>query len=265
VLSDLNNYVPNLNVIGNEINLESKTKSDLIGYLPDEVFFVHKKLKGDGNLISKIEKLESNENSRAGLMIRDSNQISGKMFQCSITNSKNPTIISRNIGSTAKVISQYPVSNFSWIKLESLNNVFSCYFSDNTMIWNKYGTSKFITFSSDIYVGLYQNGANISSIGKATFKNITYSGFNGMCSNRGSCNPLSQCICPVGFTGDQCQTSIIQQTAILLCNTSCNLNLTEWSLCNEVIGPTCYCNQVSTIQTPKTNIKCSNDSEITEM
>jgi regulation of enolase protein 1 (concanavalin A-like superfamily) len=265
VLTDLNHFIPKFIGNVNEINLESKVKSDLIAFVADEVFFIHKKLNADGFLIAKIENLESNENSRAGLMIRDSNQGAGKMFQCSITYSKNPTIISRSIGSATKSISQYPVTNFSWIKLERINNGHSCYFSDDALVWNKYGTSKFITFSGDIFVGLYQNGANASSIGKATFKNITYSGFNGICSNRGSCNPLSQCNCPVGFTGDQCQTSILQQTATLLCNTSCNLNLTEWSLCNEVTGPNCYCNQTSTIQTPKTNIKCSNDSEITEL
>jgi hypothetical protein len=265
IFTDLNGFFPKLMTNGFGVSLESKIKNDLVAFNSDEVFFIHKKLSGDGNLITKISDIvESNEFSRGGLMIRDSNQNAGKMFQCSITFSKNPIILYRTISSTTKTISKFP-SVASWIKLERKNNVNSCYYSNDSFVWTKYGISAFIYFSNDIYVGLYQNGANASSIGKVTFTNTTFSGFNGICSNRGSCNPMSHCICPVGFTGIQCESSFLQNTATLLCNSSCTLNLTDWSLCNVITGPNCYCNQTSTIQTSNTNIKCSNDSEITEL
>ena len=123
--------------------------------LSDGFHFVHRELKGDGEIVAQINRLDKSHNwAKAGVMIRESNWTGSKNAFLLMTPKNGVTFQYRSTSSwTTKNNGLKSASMGTWLKLKRQGNEFIAYTSDDAVNWRKVGQQK-IDMNQNVRIGL---------------------------------------------------------------------------------------------------------------
>jgi hypothetical protein len=154
----------------------------------DEFRFAFKPLNGNGTLIAKVESLDNTDPwAKAGVMIRETldpgsrfaavyaTPGQGVRFQARLITGGAAT--SDTAAATAGAPEQMTIPIPVWIKIERVNNQFSCFYSTDgvkwtSMVWNP----QTINMGANVYLGLAVTSHTTAAMATAQFSNIAATG-----------------------------------------------------------------------------------------
>ncbi|NLE38135.1 MAG: hypothetical protein GX621_08950, partial [Pirellulaceae bacterium] len=161
--------------------------SSSIGGTHDSFQYLYQELKGDGEIVVRVSSLGTNENPKAGVMIRDSLDSDSKSASLYLTASNQAHFATRSTtGGTTTSSSRIATSSYL-LRLTRSGDVFRAYISSNGgASWLRVGTDQTIAMGETIYIGLVST-ANVSTWGNpsaptnhalnvATFTNVSVTG-----------------------------------------------------------------------------------------
>jgi fibronectin type 3 domain-containing protein/regulation of enolase protein 1 (concanavalin A-like superfamily) len=145
----------------------------------DAFRFVYVPVTGNCTLIARVTSVQNiNPWSKAGLMIRESLNADAANAFIAVTPGNGVTWQYRsatgglnNFANTTGLNAPY------WVKLVRSGNAFTGYRSADGVTWTQQGTVTFTMTASTVYVGLALTSHNNSSLGTATFDNVTAPGW----------------------------------------------------------------------------------------
>jgi glucose/arabinose dehydrogenase len=170
-----------LNVIGNASVTDgtfslTASGADIWG-TADHFRFVYQKIFGNTILIARVTGVtNTNAWTKAGLMIRSSIHPASSHASIFITPTSGVTFQRRTTTEGTSFATNGAAAVPSWIRLERSGNTFSAHSSTNGTSWTAIGTPVMISMSSTIYVGLALTSHNSSTLGTATFTNVSVTG-----------------------------------------------------------------------------------------
>lgn len=147
----------------------------------DAFHFVYQPLGGNGTIIARIV-TNPGTNGQAGIMIRqgfDTGSLNA--FFANFPQDGGPLVFERtSTGSNESVPFSTAAGSLPyWVKLVRNGAAFTFFTSADGNTWTQSGTSQSIPMGQNVYVGLGVSGGSTSSLGSATFDNVslTFSGW----------------------------------------------------------------------------------------
>jgi RHS repeat-associated protein len=147
----------------------------------DAFNFAYQSLSGDGTIIARLRSLQGTSGLQgAGVMIRETPTAGSTYAAVDYTNIGNgdwvPNFIYRTStgGSTSSQnggVTALPL----WIKVARSGSTFTAYTSTDCVDWTQLGTSITISMASNVYIGLFVNSGDSTTLGIATFDNVSVS------------------------------------------------------------------------------------------
>ncbi|MEZ5387424.1 MAG: Calx-beta domain-containing protein [Prosthecobacter sp.] len=126
----------------------------------DRLFFRHRRLNGDGEVIARVRNLlTTNANARIGVMIRDSTANNAKMTSISLapaasySSSANRSSYLRRISTSISALNSDGAVPSGWVRLKRLGNVFTAYDSPDGVNWTQRGQDT-IPIATNAYAGI---------------------------------------------------------------------------------------------------------------
>jgi YD repeat-containing protein len=146
-----------------------------IGPTADGFHFVYQRLSGDGTIVAR---LASVQNAYAGVMIRETLTAGSTLafMERGYANIGYFTYRTTTGGSTSSQQGPYIPSLPYWLKVTRSGSTFAGYTSTDGVTWTQAGTSQTITMATSVYIGLAVTSNSTSSLGTATFDNVTTTG-----------------------------------------------------------------------------------------
>jgi regulation of enolase protein 1 (concanavalin A-like superfamily) len=140
----------------------------------DAFQFNYMTVTGDCTIIARVVSVQNVDAwSKAGVMIRADLGANAANAFIAVTPGSGVTWQSRASTGDGTSWNQTPgLSAPYWVKLVRSGNTFTGYRSPNGVTWTPQGTNTF-TMASTVYVGLALTSHNTSSLGTATFDNVT--------------------------------------------------------------------------------------------
>lgn len=152
-----------------------KGSGSTISGTADSFHFAYQTITGDCTLTALVESQEDTHGyARAGVMIRDGLTPGAKHAFTTLTPGHGPRFLSRTSegGSTGSGEASGGPAPY-WVRVVRSGNNFSSYISSNGTTWTKVSSTKTISMSSTVQVGLAVCSFNNSTLGKAEFSNVT--------------------------------------------------------------------------------------------
>jgi IPT/TIG domain len=144
----------------------------LTGGSADAFHFVYQPLSGDGSIIARVVSLTSG--AQAGVMVRqtlDPGSITANVTEWSpYVYFDTRTTAGAGLswaGDTSGATPPY------WLQLARSGSTFTTYIAPDGVNWTQVGSSKTISMTQDVYVGLAVTSGNTSSLATATFDNVS--------------------------------------------------------------------------------------------
>jgi YD repeat-containing protein len=147
----------------------------------DAFNLTYQSLSGDGTIIARLASLQGSSNLRsAGVMIRETLTAGSKYTAVDYTNNGFGAWYAYSIyrTTTSGSTSQQSGPNTGlpiWMKLVRSGSTFTAYTSSNGVDWAQIGTSITNSMATSVYVGLFVDSGDTSSLGTATFDNVSVS------------------------------------------------------------------------------------------
>jgi fibronectin type 3 domain-containing protein len=154
----------------------------------DAFRFVYVPVTGNCTIIARITSVQNiNSWSKAGVMIRESTDANAANAFIALTPGNGVTWQSRSsTGGGTGYNNTGGLNAPYWVKLVRNGNIFTGYRSPDGTNWTQQGTATFTMASSTVYIGLALTSHNSSSLGTATFDNVTAPGWPLLPSAPGS-------------------------------------------------------------------------------
>lgn len=155
-----------------------------LGGTADTFNFAYQSLAGDGTIIARLVSLGGTSGlmQSAGLMIRETltpgSTYAGEEYGNNGFGGYYPSTMWRSStgGSTAGQMNSGDTERPPfWIKLVRSGSTFSGYESTNGVDWTQVGSSISISMGTNVYIGLFCNSGDTTSLGTATFDNVSIS------------------------------------------------------------------------------------------
>jgi hypothetical protein len=141
----------------------------------DAFQFVYQPMTGDTQIVAKVTSvLNTNPWAKAGVMIRESlNANSRHAFAC-LTPSNGVAFQSRSsTGGTSVNTNVTGIAAPYWVKLVRSGNQFSAFRSANGVNWSQVGSTRTISMSATVFVGLAATSHDNARLGSASFTNVS--------------------------------------------------------------------------------------------
>jgi hypothetical protein len=136
--------------------------------------FAYQPMLGDGTIVARV--LSVSSLTEGGVVIRDSLN-AGAMS--TLVAYYSPDIYfnyrSSTGGSSSSEVTTGTASLPYWVKVTRSSNTFSSYVSGDGVNWVQFGNSQTINMGQNVYVGLGVSSGSTSSVGTATFDNVSVS------------------------------------------------------------------------------------------
>ncbi len=146
-----------------------------IGGTADSFQFASTAITGDCTVTARVVTQTATHNyARAGVMIRSALTAGSMMADAIITPAQGAYMQSRlTTDATAATGSGGAAAAPYWVRVTRVGNVFTGYKSANGVTWTQMSTPKTIAMGSTVQVGLAVCSYNNSTLGTATFDNVT--------------------------------------------------------------------------------------------
>jgi RHS repeat-associated protein len=139
----------------------------------DAMHFAYQLLSGDGTIIARIV-TRSTGSTTPGVMIRETLAANSRFVSTEYDN--YPYFVYRaSTGGSSTYSSLGAVSLPYWVKLVRSGNTFTGYASPDGVNWTQIGSTQTITMATNVYIGLAVASQNTTSLGAATFDNVSVS------------------------------------------------------------------------------------------
>ncbi len=148
---------------------------------PQDAFhFVYQPLAGNGTIIARIV-TNPGTTGQAGVMIRQSLDAGAlNVFLANFPQVHAASVFDRaSTGSNEDLPANVSMLLSYWVKVVRNGATFSCFVSNDGSSWSQVGSSLSIPMSQNVYVGLGMSSGINSTLGSATFDNVsmTFSGW----------------------------------------------------------------------------------------
>ncbi len=147
----------------------------------DAFNFAYQSLSGDGTITARLLSLQGPSGLQgAGIMIRETLTAGSTYAAVDYTNNGHgawyPNLMYRTStgGSTGAQGLNTVTSLPTWMKLVRSGSTFTAYTSTDCVDWTQFGSAT-INMATNVYVGLFVNSGDTSSLGTATFDNVSVS------------------------------------------------------------------------------------------
>ncbi|MEL6557068.1 MAG: LamG-like jellyroll fold domain-containing protein [Bacteroidota bacterium] len=150
--------------------------SDIWG-TSDEGHFVYQSWSGDGEMIAKVSSMENiNEWSKTGLMFRETLDANSKYADIVVTPSNGVSFQRRtSTGGSSYHEKVTGLNTPIWLKMKRVGDAFTAYYSFDGSSWTQVGSSRTVSMTGDLYVGLVATSHDVSQTGVSTFTNVSIS------------------------------------------------------------------------------------------
>lgn len=145
----------------------------------DTFNFAYQSLSGDGTIIARLASSQGTNMQQAGLMIRETLTAGSAYAAIGYGNNGSggyyASILWRSStgGSTSEQSnSGDPRGLPLWMKLVRSGSTFTAYESSNGVDWTQVGSSVTITMATNVYIGLFSDSGDTTTLGTATFDNV---------------------------------------------------------------------------------------------
>jgi regulation of enolase protein 1 (concanavalin A-like superfamily) len=153
-----------------------------IGGTSDAFQFSSQTLMGDGDIRAQVtSQTNTNANAMAGIMIRNDSTAGSVNALVALTPSYGFVFQTRGSAGGSTTQGGTAFSNAApnnWVRLTKCGTLITAYVSANGTSWAQIGTAT-ITMSSSVNVGLVVSSASSSTLGTATFSNVSVTPFPG--------------------------------------------------------------------------------------
>jgi regulation of enolase protein 1 (concanavalin A-like superfamily) len=146
----------------------------LIWGTADGMHFVYQPLSSDGTLVARVLSASSSSVT-AGVMIRETLDTGSVNAFTNYYGSQISFNIRASSGGNTTSASSGTLNLPYWLKVTRSGSTFSGYISSDGVNWNPLGTSQNISMAQNAYVGLAVSGGSTTSLGTATFDNVSLS------------------------------------------------------------------------------------------
>ena len=166
----------------------------------DSFHFAYQPLSGDGTIVARVVSVASVQD--AGVMIRET--LNSNATNAFTSYQSGPRLIFQCRPSTSGGTSQSTASGNVpyWVKLVRTGSTFSGYTSLDGVNWSQVGTSQTISMATNVYFGLAVESGNTSTLGTATFDNVSVSSTSALApvitSLSATSGPIGD---PIGVSG----------------------------------------------------------------
>jgi RHS repeat-associated protein len=140
----------------------------------DSMHFAYQPLSGDGTIVARVVSVSSG--TEAGIAIRET--LNAKSTEGASVYQVQYLYFYDRASTGANVTIEGDMSESTlpyWLELVRSGNTVSCYTSADGVNWVQMGASQTITMASNVYVGLVVASGGSSTLGTATFENVSVS------------------------------------------------------------------------------------------
>lgn len=139
----------------------------------DSMYFVYTPFEGNGSITCKLSLNGPNLNSRAGVMMRESLDVSAKDVVTLIAPNKNGAAFSFRLTTGGNPGESWTLNleDLNWVRLTRTGDVFTSFVSKDGVEWIKIGTRK-IALASSLYIGLASASYNPAFMQATTFESV---------------------------------------------------------------------------------------------
>ena len=144
----------------------------------DGMHFVYQAFSGDGAIVARVVSVQGSTYPEAGVMIRETLGTSSVHAYTAYEPYPGPSIYFYSRASTGDTTASQSsaVSGLPyWVKLVRSGSTFSSYASANGVNWVQVGTSRTISMSQNVFIGLAVSANSNSALVTATFDNVSIS------------------------------------------------------------------------------------------
>jgi RHS repeat-associated protein len=149
------------------------------GYVPnDSLHFAYQMITGDVTIVARIVSMPTS--GLAGVMLRNTLDTGSADAFVTYWNSGNPTNyiyfgerLAEGTNDNMQTPCCSPVALPYWVKLVRSGSAFNGYMSPDGVTWTLAGPSTAISMGQNIYVGLFMLSGSSSTLGTATFDNVS--------------------------------------------------------------------------------------------
>jgi RHS repeat-associated protein len=141
----------------------------------DQAHFVYQALSGDGTIVARV--VSTSGAAQAGVMIRETaNTGATGMFAFGYYASTVYTTQRTSTGATSSFQGGASVTVPFWIKVVRSGSTLTAYTAPDGLSWVQNGSSQTISMAQTVYVGLAVDSLYHTSLGTATFDNVSVTG-----------------------------------------------------------------------------------------
>jgi RHS repeat-associated protein len=141
----------------------------------DQAHFVYQPLSGDGTVVARV--VSTSGAAQAGVMIRETTNTGATgMFAFGYYASTVYTTQRTSTGATSSFQGGTSVAVPFWIKVVRSGNTLTAYTAPDGVSWVQDGSSQTISMAQTVYVGLAVDSYYHTSLGTATFDNVSVTG-----------------------------------------------------------------------------------------
>lgn len=141
-----------------------------IGGTTDQFHYTFKSLSGDGSLVAKIEGILHRENSKAGLMIRNSLDAGSANASLFLTSGGNAQYEFRpDTDAVSQISNSVAFNTPHWLKIERSGNTIAGYRSTDGENWTQIA-SETIVMAPEVFVGMAVSSHDASTFSDAVFQ-----------------------------------------------------------------------------------------------
>jgi subtilase family serine protease len=142
----------------------------------DGMHFVYQAFSGDGTIVARVVSAQGSTYPQAGVMIRETLGAGSVHAYTTYEPYPGPSIYFFSRAGTGGTTA-YQGSGISglpyWVKLVRSGSTFTSYASSNGTNWVQVGSSRTISMSQNVYIGLAVSANNNSALVTATFDNVS--------------------------------------------------------------------------------------------